>query len=71
MKKNFDVRLSTELGAPAKWALMIFTLIFVSAASARQPSDGSAAGLGRSVVSQRQTDTNSRRAWWAKHNDHQ
>ena len=45
MKKNFDARLSTELGAPAKWALMIFTLIFVSAANARQPSDGSAAGL--------------------------
>src|SRR6266536_4477862 len=45
MKKNFDARLSTELGAPAKWALMIFTLIFVSAADARQLSDGSAAGL--------------------------
>jgi len=45
MKKNFDVRLSTELGAPAKWALMIFALIFVSAADARQPSGGSAADL--------------------------
>ena len=45
MKKNFDARLSTELGSPAKWALLIFTLIFVFAADARQPSDGSAAGL--------------------------
>jgi len=45
MKKNFDARLSTELGAPAKWALMMFMLIFVSAVNARQPSDGSAAGL--------------------------
>jgi len=45
MKKNFDARLSSELGAPAKWALMIFTLIFVSAANARQLSDSSAAGL--------------------------
>jgi len=45
MKKNFDARFSTELGAPAKWALLIFTLIFVFAANARQPSDGSAAGL--------------------------
>lgn len=45
MKKNFDAHLSTELGAPAKWALLIFTLIFVFAADARQPSDDSAAGL--------------------------
>jgi hypothetical protein len=45
MKKNFDARLSTELGAPTKWALLIFSLIFVFAANARQPSDGSAAGL--------------------------
>src|SRR6476660_3935148 len=45
MKKNFDARLGTELGAPAKWALLIFTLIFVFAANARQPSDGSAAGV--------------------------
>lgn len=45
MKKNFDARLSTELGSPAKWAPIIFTLIFVFAADARQPSDGSAAGL--------------------------
>jgi hypothetical protein len=45
MKKNFDARLSAELGAPAKWAPLIFTLIFVFAANARQPSDGSAAGL--------------------------
>ena len=45
MKKNFDARLSIELGSPAKWALLIFTLIFVFAADARQPSDGSAAGL--------------------------
>jgi hypothetical protein len=45
MKKNFDARLSTELGAPTKWAPLIFTLIFVFAANARQPPDGSAAGL--------------------------
>jgi hypothetical protein len=50
MKKNFDVRLSTKLGAPAKWALIICTLIFVSAANARQPSDGSAAGLSVSGI---------------------
>ena len=43
MKKNFNARLSTELGGPAKWALIIFTLIFVSAADARQPSGDSAA----------------------------
>ena len=45
MKENFHIRLSTEVGAPAKWALIIYTLIFVSAANARQPSGGSAAGL--------------------------
>jgi hypothetical protein len=45
MKKNFDARLRSELGGPAKWALIICTLIFVSAATARPPSDGSAAGL--------------------------
>lgn len=37
--------LSAELGAPAKWALIICALIFVCAANARQPSGGSAAGL--------------------------
>jgi hypothetical protein len=45
MKKNSNARLSTELAAPAKWALIIFTLIFVSAADARPPSDSSAADL--------------------------
>src|SRR5436189_5650673 len=45
MKKNFNARLSTELGGPAKWALMIFALIFVCAADARQPSGDSAADL--------------------------
>jgi hypothetical protein len=45
MKKNLNARLSTELGSPAKWALIICTLIFVSAASGRQPSDDSAADL--------------------------
>src|SRR6202035_1701767 len=45
MKENFYARLSTELRATSKWALIICTLIFVSAASARQPSEGSAAGL--------------------------
>lgn len=42
MKENFYARLSTELRATSKWALIICTLIFVSAASARQPSEGSA-----------------------------
>src|ERR1051326_150905 len=45
MKKNSNAHLNTELGAPVKWALIIFTLIFVSAANARPPSDGSAADL--------------------------
>jgi hypothetical protein len=45
MKKNSNVRLSTKLGATAKWGLIIFTLIFVSTANARPPSDGSAADL--------------------------
>ena len=45
MKKNSYARISTELGAPAKWAVIICTLIFISAANARQPSEGSAAGL--------------------------
>ena len=45
MRKNFHTRPSTEVGAPAKWALIICTLTFVSAANARQPSGDSAAGL--------------------------
>src|ERR1043166_2701407 len=45
MKKNFNARLTTELGGPAKWGRIIFTLIFVSAADARQPSGDSAADL--------------------------
>lgn len=46
MNKNFTARLqSARAGAPAKWALMICTLIFVSTASARPHSSGSAAGL--------------------------
>ena len=39
MNKNFRV------GTPAKWALMICTLIFVSTAFAKPPSSSSAAGL--------------------------
>jgi hypothetical protein len=46
MKKNFTARLkSAGVGAPAKWALVICTLIFVLAANARPPSGGSAADL--------------------------
>jgi hypothetical protein len=46
MKKNFSARpKSAGVGAPTKWALVICTLISVSAAGARQPSGGSAAGL--------------------------
>jgi hypothetical protein len=46
MKKNFTARSKTAAtGAPAKWALVICTLILVSAVLARQPSSGSAAGL--------------------------
>jgi hypothetical protein len=46
MNKNFTARLqSARVGAPAKWALMICTLILVSTASARPTSSGSAAGL--------------------------
>src|ERR1044071_9846672 len=45
MKKNLDACLRAELGGPAKWALIVFTLIFISAADARQPSVDSAADL--------------------------
>src|ERR1700757_2417221 len=46
MKKHFTPRFKTVSTGPlAKWALMICTLIFVSTAFARQPSNGSAAGL--------------------------
>jgi hypothetical protein len=46
MKKNFTARLkSAGAGAPARCALMICTLIFVSTAFGRPPSGGSAASL--------------------------
>ena len=46
MKKHFTPRIKTvSSGALAKWTLMICTLIFLSTAFARQPSNGSAAGL--------------------------
>ena len=46
MDKNFTTRLKNAgAGALAKWAPMICTLIFVSTASARPPSSGSAAAL--------------------------
>jgi hypothetical protein len=46
MKKNFVLHLEgSGFAEPAKWALMIYALMFASAAFARQPSSGSAAGL--------------------------
>jgi len=46
MKTIFTACLKgVEVGAPAKWALTICTLIFVSTAFARPNSGGSAAGL--------------------------
>jgi hypothetical protein len=45
MKRNFYVPLGTGLGALAKSALLLCALTVISAANARQPSGGSAAGL--------------------------
>jgi hypothetical protein len=45
MKKNFTLETNVGAGAPAKWALIICTLMFVSTAFARAAGSGSAAGL--------------------------